>query len=298
MSVETEAPAATETAEAPSDFQATLAAAMERADAAPAEEEVVEGEEAEQPEGAEAEAPAAEAAAAVVDPPKEEPKPVAPALSPEWLSEAVRLNVPREVLKFAKTNEDVQEMIVDFGDQPEPEATPPAEFPIAADDFDATDPTHRALKAMWEQNVRLDAELNAIVKGKKIENSIRENEETMRIEGHFDEGLNSLDIPDIGPRGSSVRKAVYPLFHALMQSAPGVPLQDLAKRAYYATFPDALTKQATAAQLEAIAGNQQRTLGAGPSKPPAVKPPTPRDQFLATLEAADRRARKQMQEAG
>lgn len=289
MSVETEAPAATETAEAPNDFQATLAAAMERADAAPVEKEVVESEEAEeQPEGEEAEAPAPEAA--VIEPPKEEPKPAAPALSPEWISEAVRLNVPREVLKFAKTNDDVQQMIVEFGDQPEPEAAPAAEFPIAADDFDATDPAHKALKAVWEQNQQLQGVISKLTQSTTGLITERQQAAILAKEAEYDAGLDALNIPELGARGSEARKQAWAAYEFFLEREPGTSKAELAKRAAFATHPNLIAKQATNAQLEAIKGQQQRTLGAGSSKPPAQKPPNKKDQFLATLDAAFKRA--------
>lgn len=290
MSVETEAPAAAETAEAPNDFQATLDAALDRADAAPVEEEVIEGEDAEQPEGEEAETPEAAEVAAVVDPPKEVPQPTAPALTPEWISEAVRLNVPREVLKFAKTNEDVQQMIVEFGDQPEPEVVPVAEFPIAADDFDATDPTHKALKAMWDQNQQLQGVISKLTQSTTGLITERQQAAIVAKEMEYDAGLDALNIPELGARGSEARKQAWPAYEFFLERDPGASKADLAKRAAFATHPHLMTKQATTAQLEAIAGNRQRTLGAGPSKAPAVKPPTKRDQFLAKLDAAFQRA--------
>jgi hypothetical protein len=296
MSVETEATAAAETTETTNDFTATLAAAMERGEAAPVEEEVVE--EAEPTEGEEAEQPAETPAAAVVEPPKEEPKPTAPTLAPEWISEAVRLNVPRELLKFAKTNDDVQQMIVEFGDQPEPEAAPAAEFPIAADDFDATDPVHRALKLIWEENQQLRGDLGKVTQSTTGLITERQQAAILAKEAEYDAGMDALNIPELGNRGSDARKQAWAAYEFFLERNPGVSKAELAKRAAYATHPHLITKQATSAQLEAIAGNQQRTLGAGPSKPPATKPPTPKDQFLAKLDAADRSARKRLQEAG
>lgn len=290
MSVETEAPAATETTEAPNDFQATLAAAMDRADAAPVEEpndvEEIESD------GEEVEQPAAETpeVAAVVEPPKEELKPTAPVLSPEWISEAVRLNVPREVLKFAKTNDDVQQMIVEFGDQPEPEAAPAAEFPIAADDFDATDPAHKALKAVWEQNQQLQGVISKLTQSTTGLITERQQAAILAKEAEYDAGLDALDIPELGARGSEARKQAWAAYEFFLEREPGTSKAELAKRAAFATHPNLIAKQATDAQLEAIKGQQQRTLGAGSSKPPAQKPPNKKDQFLATLDAAFKRA--------
>lgn len=296
MSVETtEAPAAVETPEASNDFTSTLAAAMERADAPPAEEvadEEAEGEEIEQPEDQPVEPEAA------IEPPKEEPKPVAP-VSSEWLSEAIRLNVPRQVLKFARSDDEVREMIVEFGDQPEPEAElPAAEFPIAAEDFDATDPTHKALRALWDQNQQLRGDLSKVTQSTTGLITERQREAILAKEAEYDAGLDALNIPELGGRGSEKRKAAWDAYEFFLARNPGVPKAELAKRAAFATHPELLTNQATQKQLEAIKGQGQKTLGAGPSKPPAIKPPTPNDNFRAILNAADERARRRMHEAG
>jgi hypothetical protein len=295
MSVETpEAPAAAETPEAPNDFQATLNAAMELADAPPVEEveESAEGEEVEQPEEQPVEPEA------VIEPPKEGPKPIVAPVSAEWLSEAIRLNVPRQVLKFARSDEEVREMIVEFGDQPEPEAESVAEFPIAADDFDATDPTHKALKAMWEQNQQLRGELSKVTQSTTGLITERQREAILAEEAEFDAALDALDIPELGERGSPARKAAWAPYKFFQQQGQGVSKAELAKRAAFAGNPDLIAKHATQKQLEAITGQQHRTLGAGPAKPPAIKPPTPKDTFLATLDDAFKKEAKRMQEAG
>lgn len=295
MATEVEATEPEETPEV-SEFQATLRAAMDRADAVPdepVEDEEAEGEEPEsaeeQPEGEVA--PEQEAA----EQPQEPAKPEAPAVSPEWIAEAVRLNVPRQVLRFARSNDEIREMIVEFGDQEEEAEAPPAPaFPISDDDFDATDPTHRALRAIWDENQQLRGDLSKITQSTTGLINERQRDSILAKEAEYDAGLDALNMPELGARGSQIRKDAWDAYEFFLQRNPGTPKSELAKRAVFATHPELLTKQATQKQLEAIKGQEQKTLGAGPSKPPAKKEPTPEDNFREILRAANRRAMARM----
>lgn len=321
------APAAEQSADPKATFAATMAAAAERADNAdsapaeiPADDDASQSTEVDsaseqdplpaadpkpQPE-----VPPADELADPLNPtpttPDEPAKPTAPAgPTREWLEFALQQNVPRELLKHAVSDEQIQAFILDFGDPLVESPAGPTEAQQAAaalklqikdEDFDPTDPVHLSLKEIVETQNKALAELRDELKSLRgaTGNLVQERtqQELVAKTREFDAVADAFNAPELGASMSDQRKASYALFDVLEKTSPNVPRAELMRRAILATHPTIITKQATAAQLAALKTQQEQTIGGGPAKPAPKHTPTSRETFLAFLDEKEKKARE------
>jgi hypothetical protein len=123
----------------------------------------------------------------------------------------------------------------------------------------------------------------------------RQTQAQIAFEREFDSGVDAIGL-DLGAPGSPARAAAFPMFDFLVRTNPKMPKAEAARRAVFGTHPDLVTKQATAASLAALKGQQGQTVGGGPSKPPALKEPTKDQTFREFLREKSRKA--ELREAG
>ncbi len=293
---EVETPPADKTEEK-SAFAATLAAANQRASG-----EEIEGDDdaSTATEGGTDAEPADPVDAAPVEP----SEPAAPATtgpSTDWIKFAIQRNVPAGLIKMARDDDQLQDFVIEYGDPDSTDgatavAAPAAiAFPISEEEFDATDPAHRAMKVMFDTlntTVKAQQEELAALRGATT-NLVQDRQTQAQIafEREFDSGCDAIGM-DLGAPGSPARAAAFPMFDFLVRTNPKMPKAEAARRAVFGTHPDLVTKQATTASLAALNAQQGATVGGGPSKPPALKEPTKDQTFREILAAKSRKARE------
>jgi hypothetical protein len=279
--------------EAKAAFEATLAAALTRGsgdvDDSPAEEEI---------KPADAPTDEVQVAADTSSPAEPESPKAAPAgPSRDWVQFAMEENVPPELIGMARDDKQLEEMVLKFGDHAmgvtaEPAVVEPAiKLPIPEDEFDATDPAHRALKEVVEQSNKTISELKAEFDSLKRQTREAAEAEQTKIRIAESEEFNKVfDELKIGAPFSPERHAAFAVYDTLKKAQPSLTREEAMRRAAYTVQPDLLSKQARDAQLAALKEQSQQTLGGGPAKPAPKTELSPRDKFLTLLKEKNRKA--------
>ncbi len=290
-------------------FSATLAAARERADGDddsayenPADALGEDGEVAQEGDALETSGE---------QKPADAGKPEPEGKSEQVLRLAIKAGLPQSLIGSARDDKQLAEFIEMFGGSEDSEEVGETkesmgqqlakrlfsdDLDIPEDEFDATDPAHRRIRAQ-AQNQRLIAEAlgKTLDAAQKVDNSVRHDRETqfhVALEGDFDAGIDALGYAD-SKRADAERQQAWSLFRTMVDREPATDRKVLAARAFHAVNPDRLKGAAVQKQLAAVNKQAGTKLGGGPAKPAPVKELEGREAALADIRKFFQRAEAQ-----
>lgn len=256
------------------------------------------------------------------DSPESKEKPAAEGPSATLKTVARQAKVPAELVAIARDDQQLQAIIdahldaQEAGegaekDEPEPENQEPEkdffEFPIAEDEFDDTDPVHKAFKTHVERSNELVKDLhgklglfarfaNEQIKREQEREQAQQQELSQKFYGPLDSALDDFGSDVFGKTGSltksqlEVRKAVAEKYAGLAtldaDEDEKLRLAELAIRAYSRDLAERRDKAVQSEKKQP----RMRTGGGGNVRPSAKKPST-RDEKIALFDQ-ERRERE------
>lgn len=210
-------------------------------------------------------------------------------LSPQILRLAINAKIPQSLIDSARDDAQLAEFVEKFGGLDSEDEEDAAEetlgqqlakklfneaLDIPEDEYDATDPAHRRIRAL-AQNQRLMAEAvgKTFDATQKVDKSVKNDREAQfhaALVSDYDGGIDELGYEDT-KSSDAERTEAWPLFQQMVAAYPNTPRRVLAQRAFHATHPGRLKGAAERKQLEALKGQEKTKLGGGPAKPAPVK---------------------------
>lgn len=237
-------------------------------------------------------------------------EPKADGKSHEVILAAIEANVPQEFIDNARDNEQLLFYVRTFGsvnrgddkqsDQSEGQklaAELAGNLSFPEEELDDSDPVHRRLKAILDNNKLLANALGKMFDAnKQLGENITRDRETSRQQTEDSDFDAALDGISFGKSRSAERYGVINMYRALLrdeQPRTSAERQKLAVQAVYAKHPELVTKAAERKQAAAIDAQRKTQLGGGAAKPPAGREMTMEERLKAAVAPFVEKARQQ-----
>lgn len=209
--------------------------------------------------------------------------------SDEMRAVAKLAGVPEQFLGMAKTNADVQMLISHFSQKPE-EQKPQAqqEAPVEedlelsvedflpSDDFDESDPAHKAVKSLVDV-LNEERKTTRLLLGFASQQMNQQQQEQARaFQSPFDEALDEIGAFGDSKSGLSdsevqMRKAAFQAYISLAEGEPPERRKELAQAAARVKFSHLLPKEEAVDKKKALMKQSRRRRGAGVTNAPPAK---------------------------